>query len=325
MNNNNQILAKIKETQQPRKTLTPSNMEIPTFAMNIPFTLEVKEANNAWNEGIDPEDLIIDKEVSMSQFLDLYNYLSSETLVQLVPHYGKNLQDLTYVANLGVVLEHCRDYNIAIVSNFSSAPRYGETEIGEKWFKSLGYNTFICPYKFEGSADLKWLYGNVYIGQIGQRSERAAYNWMMENFNMEIILVEQNNDKLYHLDCSVFPLTSKDTMIATKCYSKEELREIEKHTNIIHIPSKYAEAGITNNVRCYNSILNASDIEELSPTYDKEDYRLERDKNIFLEDICSEFALEAVFIDQSESFKAGALLSCSVMELNRISYGFETI
>jgi len=306
---------------------TPSNLKMPSFAMNFPFSFKVETPNNAWNMETNPDDLVVNKEVAYAQFLDLYNYLASETMVQLVPNMNKDLQDLTYTANLGVVLEHLlpEGRSVVIVSNFQSVPRKGETEVGKIFFEQLGYETCICPAEFEGSADLKWLHDNVYVGQHGQRSSKEAYDWMEDTFDMKIIRVNQTNDKLYHLDCSIFPITKTATMVATSVYTEAEIKELEKYTEIVHVPTKYAECGATNSVRCYNSILNASDIDELDAVSDKDDYRLERDKNIFLEDVCSDLALELVSVNLSEFMKGGGLLSCNVLELNRFSYNFQTV
>ncbi len=321
------ILEKLKKETGGIKIETPSNLEMPSFAMNFPFTFKVETPNNVWNMEAKKEDIEVSPKIAYSQFMDLYNYLASESIIQLVPNMNKSLQDLVFVANLGVILEHLivENINVAITSNFTSSPRVEETEVGDKFFDQLGYYNYICPYKFEGSADLKWLFGNTYIGMEGQRSTKEAFDWMEENFDMKVIRVKQHNPKLYHLDCSVFPITKESTLVATSTYTKDEIKELEKYSELIHVPTKYAQAGVTNSVRCYNAIINASDIDDLDHILDKEDYRLERDKNIFFEDICSDFALELINVNLSEFMKGGALLSCLVLELNRFSYNFKTV
>jgi N-dimethylarginine dimethylaminohydrolase len=77
------------------------------------------------------------------------------------------LQDLTFTANLGIVLSHLPNRKVAIVSNLTSEPRHDETEFGLKYFQVMGYETFVSDTKFEGEADLKYLYDNIYVGGYG--------------------------------------------------------------------------------------------------------------------------------------------------------------
>ena len=51
----------------------------------------------------------------------------------------------------------------------------------------MDYEVHMCPFKWEGEADLKYLYDNVYIGGYGIRSDIKAYEWMEEKFDMKII------------------------------------------------------------------------------------------------------------------------------------------
>jgi len=81
----------------------------------------------------------------------------------------------------------------------------------------------------QGEADLKHLH-DVYVGGYGQRSERAAYEWMEREFDMRIVKVRETDPYLYHLDCTVFPLTREDTLVCTEMFEREEVAAIERHT-----------------------------------------------------------------------------------------------
>jgi len=59
---------------------------------------------------------------------------------------------------------------------------------------------------------LKYLYGNKYIGGYGIRSNIKAYEWMEEQYNMDIIKVAMVDEYLYHLDCSIFALNGGGTL-----------------------------------------------------------------------------------------------------------------
>jgi len=292
---------------------TPSQLNTPSFVVNFPFTLDTKNPNNIWMQELKPEELQINRPRAYRQFMDLYNFMAGASLTYILPSYG-NFQDQVYVANLGIYLPHIKNENHIILSNFTSEPRRGEEAVGDSFFKLMNYNTHLCPHKWEGEADLKYLNNNVYIGGYGIRSERESYEWMRKTFGMEIIELEMIDDHLYHLDCSVFPLTSDKTMICTSMYAPEELAILEKYTGIIDVSEDDAFGGITNSVRIGNSIMCASNITELKKT--DELYQLEAAKIATLEKICSNEGMEPVCFNLSEFMKSGALLSCMVMKLN---------
>jgi N-dimethylarginine dimethylaminohydrolase len=210
------------------------------------------------------------------------------------------------------------DRNTVVISNFTSEPRRGETAVGVKFFRDMGYKVHVAPTRFEGEAELKHLFGNVYVGGYGIRSQKETYNWMERTFGMRIIKLHEVEQYLYHLDCSIFPITRENTVVCTELFTKQELAELEKHTNIIPVSVDEAFSGICNSVRMPNQVLNASHIHELKAG--TEDYQLEIQKNRKLEDIAANLALEVTFLNLSEFHKSGALLSCMVMHLNRASY-----
>lgn len=146
---------------------------------------------------------------------------------------------------------------------------------------------------------------------------------MEKNFDMHIIKVEETDEYLYHLDCSVFPITKQQALVCTEVFTKEELKKIEKYTNIIDVSVDDCHSGITNSVRLHNAILNASNIHDLK--VGTQEYQWEINKNRKLEDIASELGFEIRYFNLDEYFKGGALLSCMVMHLNRHSYQIELV
>jgi len=253
------------------------------------------------------------------QFLAVYQNISAEGLVYLVPTpQGADLQDLLYTANLGIVLDHLTDKNTVVISNFASPPRRGETPVGVKFFQDMGYDVHVAPARFEGEAELKHLYDNVYVGGYGIRSERATYDWMEEKFGMKIVKLREVEPYLYHLDCSIFPITKENTLVCTELFTKKEVAELGKVTNIIPVTVDECFSGICNSVRLPNQVLNSSHIHDLKAG--TEDYQQEINKNRKLEDIAANLALEISYFNLSEFHKSGALLSCMVMHLNRACY-----
>ena len=243
--------------------------------------------------------------------------MAGQSLVHLLPAEG-NFQDLIYVANLGLQLPHIKDENHILLSNFTSPPRQGEEFVGEKFFNQMGYKTHISPHKWEGEADIKYLSDNVYIGGFDIRSDIQTYHWMEENFDMNIIKVKMVDEYMYHLDCSIFPLNTRSTMVCTELYDKSELAQINKYTNIIDIDVEDSMYGMANSVRLGNMILCASNISEMKRG--DEFYDGEKHKIASLEKICSDEGMEPVIFNLSEYMKSGAMLSCMVMHLNRVDH-----
>lgn len=299
--------------------LNPSLIDLPAFLMCAPFTVSNKIPNNAWMKEEADKGERIDRQKALNQWLELYNYLSSESLTYLLPN-NKPLQDIVFTANLGIVLEHLPKKDVVVLSNFTSKARVGEELVGKTFFESLGYKAIICPYQFEGEAELKHIRDNIYIGGYGQRSTKQAYEWMEKEFDMNIIKLEMKNKHLYHLDCSCFPITKENLLLGLKLYSTEEIKKIEKVLNIIPVSIDDCYSGICNNVKIFNTILNASYIHELTPG--TKDYAWEIKKNRALEDIVIDFGMDLILINLSEFLKSGALLSCMIMHLNRLSYNY---
>ena len=110
---------------------TPSQLPIPAFVMNFPFTLDTSNPNNIWMQEMETKDLKINnKGNAYRQFLDLYQFIAGNSLVNILPTYGE-YQDLVYVANMGIYLPHIKDSNNIILSNFTSEPRQGEEKVGK--------------------------------------------------------------------------------------------------------------------------------------------------------------------------------------------------
>ena len=306
------------------RPLSASELKRPAFLLNFPFTYSTDVANNVWMEELDDDARAPDYNRAITQYLELYRFMASEGLIYVLPSpRDEPLQDLVFTANLGIVLEHLDGRHPVVLSNFSSEPRRGETAVGRSFFEAMGYETHVSPAKFEGEAELKHLHDNVYVGGYGQRSERETYEWMERTFDMKVIKLRMEDPYLYHLDCTVFPVTREDTLVCTELYEKDEIAQIEQETNVIDVSADLCYSGVTNSVRLANTILNASHIHSLKAGTDE--YREEINKNRKLEDIASELALEVSFFNLSEYQKGGALLSCMVMHLNRYSYAFRLV
>ena len=139
---------------------TPSQLRISGYVMNFPFTLDTKEPNNIWMKELDEQGLKINRNKAYMQFLDLYNFIAGDAVVYLIPSKG-NYQDQVYTANVGSFLPHIKEVDNIILSNFTSPPRKGEEFVAKEFFDMMGYKNTLCPHKWEGEADLKYLRDNI--------------------------------------------------------------------------------------------------------------------------------------------------------------------
>lgn len=296
-----------------------SQLEVPAFLMCPPLSYTTDEPNNVWMVDLNDDERQVEPNKALRQFMALYQFLSARGFVQLLPvPRGCGLQDLVFTANLGIVLGHEEAKDTVIISNYRSEPRIGETEVGVKFFQSMGYKTYVPEAKFEGEAELKHLHDNVYVGGYGMRSDIETFERMESQFGMKVIKVKETDPYLYHLDCTIFPLTDEKTVVCTELFTAAEVAEIEKYTEVIDVSRDEALPGLCNSVRLGNLILNGSHVHELAKG--SKDYRLEIGKNRKLEDIASENGFELALFNLSEYQKGGAALSCMVMHLNRASY-----
>ncbi|MFD4635852.1 dimethylarginine dimethylaminohydrolase family protein [Lentzea sp. NPDC058436] len=299
--------------------VNPTQMSQPAFLLNAPFSYSTEIANNIWMEEIAEAARVPDHHKAMAQFMSLYNHFAAEAFVAVLPTPRvTGLQDLVFTANLGLVLDHLPDRNTVLISNFTSDPRKAETQVGVDFFRSMGYEAIVPPTRFEGEAEIKHLHDNVYVGGHGLRSDPETYDWMASNFDMTVVKLRMTDPYLYHLDCSVFPVTRDRTLVCTALYERAELAELERYTEIIDVSVADCYAGICNSVRLNNTVLISSHLHHLRAG--TEEYERERSKDQRIEEIASSLALDVHHVDLAEYEKGGASLSCLVMHLNRVSY-----
>ena len=302
--------------------MNTSNIIHPTFLMCPPFNLYAGNLNNYFSKKY-AKDGEVDRGKALNQFLGVYSFVSTYSLVYLIPH-DYSLQDQSFVANLGIVLPHWEDGNTVVVSEFRSKPRVGEKEPGVRLFNELNMEVDVAPKYFEGEADLKFFNDNNYIGAYGIRTSIEALDWFEKKYDMNIVKVENHDQKMYHLDCLIYPLYSNVCLAYTKLLSKENIRAIEKFADIVDVPPEVgSEGGITNCVGLNRMVLCGSSINDLKVT--DEDYDYERKKIDFITKVCSNHSLEPFFFNLSEYRKAGADLSCMFMHLNYTRHSEEYV
>lgn len=299
-----------------------SNTQLPCFLMSVPFFMSADVINNIIMQEIldalEPEERTINIDRALSQFQELYRFISSKALVYLLPSYP-GMQDQTYVANLGIVLPHLTEPTV-VISNYYSEVRRNESEVGREFFQLMKFTNVIdAPEYFEGEADLKYIRDNVYCGAYGLRTSKNALDWFEKSFEMKVIPILMEDPYLYHLDCLLLPLSEDSVLACTKRLDRQTQTELEKYVSIHDLDEHIAVVATSNALILGNDILVGTNSKTLQNKQHK-DHKKEKDKLKFLERLCSKLNRELVLFDLSEFEKSGAALSCMVMHLNRNNY-----
>jgi N-dimethylarginine dimethylaminohydrolase len=306
----------IKEDRQIPANNYFETLNYPAFLVSFPFNMSNEKQNNIWMEKRENK-LPIDYNKAYTQWLDFYNTLvASGSLVYILPSQG-DLQDEVYTANLGITLPSHIAKNTMILSNFRSEPRAGEEDVGRDFFNVMEFNIHQTPNFFEGYADLKYVKDNLFVGGYGIRTAIESYQWMMKQFDMQIIPVKMTDEHQYHFDCLFFPVNTENAIVCTEIISPEDLANIEKVINVIPVSKIDAYGGTTNSIRCGTQILNASSISILKSDdkeYDNEKIRVDNMVKMF-----GKLGFDVSFINMNEGNKSGAACSCLALPLNYVN------
>ncbi len=151
----------------------------------------------------------VDHEQAVRQWHELMRVFEQElhvALERMTPVSG--LSDLVFTANAGVVIGQT-----AVISHFRHVERQREEAYFERWFRGHGYDVMtieggLC---FEGAGDLLG-FPDVWFGGYRQRSDIHAFPILSARFHREIIPLELVDDRFYHLDTCLCPLSGGELL-----------------------------------------------------------------------------------------------------------------
>jgi N-dimethylarginine dimethylaminohydrolase len=296
----------------------PSQSDVPAFLMNRPFSWDCSSPNNIWMKKLSKEEIKPDFQLADSQWMALYNLIASQGYVDTLPaHASADLQDLVYVANIGIMLCHLPK-PVFVAANFKSPPRKGEEKIAIDHMKLWDYRIEMPKTYFEGFADLKPLRDNLYVGGHGIRTAIETLSWFERTFQMKVVKVKMTDEWCYHMDCLIFPLTAETVIACPSIMEKEDVKELEKVVEIIPVSKKLAHAATTNAIRIGQYIVYGQTLTNLTPKDD--DWADECDKKAFFEKQLPKYGFEPFAVWLGEFEKSGAAASCMAMPMNYASY-----
>ena len=259
--------------------------------MSSPEHFKVEYSINPWMvAGVE-----VDLELAKKQWNNLKNSIESAgAMVEVVPP-DKNLPDLVFTANSGII-----NGQDVLIANFKYEERRGEEEVFANWFKENGYNVGRIPseYKFEGRGDA-FVYGEYLVGAYGIRSDKEALLYIAEEFDLTPVIVELVNEKFYHLDTCFqkLPTDNNDAIFYPEAFKDETLSEFSQFFNLIPVSEDDANKLACNAVVIERTVILPSE-------------------GIDVSNKISDLGANVVVAEVSEFLKSGGACQCLVIALN---------
>jgi N-dimethylarginine dimethylaminohydrolase len=173
--------------------------------MCAPTAYALKYEINPWMKMENAPDV----ELAARQWEGLYHLLRDEVGVQvdLVPQ-AADCPDMVFTANAGLVRGR-----YALLANFRHPQRQAEEPHFRAWFETHGYKVQMPSIgcKFEGEGDALFA-GDMLLAGYLKRSDICAHRWMSDALAVPVLSLELVDDRWYHLDTCLFPLTP-DTVV----------------------------------------------------------------------------------------------------------------
>jgi N-dimethylarginine dimethylaminohydrolase len=139
------------------------------------------------------------------QWEELYRTLTEKVgaNVHLVPQ-SPDCPDMVFTANAGLVRGQ-----YVMLSNFRHPQRQVEEPHFRQWFEEQGYSVQLLPVgcKFEGEGDALFAGDTLLAGYL-KRSDICAHRYLSESLAVPVLSLELIDDRWYHLDTCLFPLTT---------------------------------------------------------------------------------------------------------------------
>jgi N-dimethylarginine dimethylaminohydrolase len=167
----------------------------------------------------------VNSDQAVSQWHHLMQVLEQDVgaiLERMTPVPG--LPDLVFTANAGIVAG-----GKAVPSRFRHVERQKEEAYFADWFRGQGYEVLtLDPGSFfEGAGDLLG-FPDIWFGGYRQRSDIRVYSTLSDWFHREILPLELVDNRFYHLDTCLCPLSGGDLLYfppAFDRYGQEVLAE----------------------------------------------------------------------------------------------------
>lgn len=146
--------------------------------------------------------------------------------------------DIVFTANAGLVRRR-----EVILSSFAFAERKAEEPYWQHMFSTLGYTIHTLPHSiFEGAGDALFA-GNTLIGGYGFRTDRTAYDEIVQLWpDIAILPVELVDPRFYHLDTCLCVLDAETILYYPAAFSRKSQADLSSRFTTIAVPTPEALA-----------------------------------------------------------------------------------
>ncbi|HEV2472058.1 MAG TPA: arginine deiminase-related protein, partial [Chthonomonadales bacterium] len=202
--------------------------------------------------------------------------------------------DMVFTANAGIAFE-----KRLILSNFRHPQRQLEAPHFRAWFEHRGYTVDAPPCEdlFEGEGDALFA-GNVLLAGYLKRSDIAAHRWIADRLGVQVLSLELVDDRWYHLDTCLFPLTTDTVVYYPGAFDSYGVKVIEHNFKTIRVETDEALRFACNAINLGRSIVMPAGCPRIGAA---------------LQDL----GYEVHAVELSEFLKAGGAAKCLVLYLRQ--------
>lgn len=185
-----------------------------------------------------------EKALAASQWNNLHHHiLRLGGWLEYVEH-GDGWPDMVFTANAGLV----RGKDV-VLSKFRYAERAGEEPLFRAWFEANGFSVKeVAKGCFEGEGDALFAGAKLFCGY-GFRSDRAAHEEVATLLGVsELIPVQLQDPRFYHLDTCFCPLTPTLALIHPGAFNDQDIKRLEQSIELIRVSPEDAVHFVCNAV-----------------------------------------------------------------------------
>ncbi len=177
--------------------------------------------------------------------------IASGRQVQLI-EATKGLEDMVFSANPVLVGDTPEGKKICLLSNMKHPSRKKEVPAYEKWFAARGYAIAKLSrpeWNFEGEGDALWHPNRRLLwGGFGFRTVPEVYKEISELFSTPVVTVQLLDERFYHLDTCLCPLSETETLYCAEAFQPEGVELIHAlFTKAFAVPLDEAAKGFACN------------------------------------------------------------------------------
>ena len=185
-----------------------------------------------------------EKELARTQWNNLHHHIIRlGGWLEYVDH-ADGWPDMVFTANAGLV----RGKDV-VLSKFRHPERAGEEAFFRQWFETNGFTVHgVTRGAFEGEGDALFAGKKLFCGY-GFRSERAAYEEVASLLGVsELIPVQLQDPRFYHLDTCFCPLTPTLALVHPGAFNEQDLKQLERTIELIRVSAEDAVHFVCNAV-----------------------------------------------------------------------------